>query len=139
MENNNSPRQIAEIVENSLREFNEGMAHRENLSIRIGRRTTQIIRFGMTSMLMLGAALFYLIYILTSDFAVIREHMEKMSIHMSSMDSNLTSVASDIGQVQGTLTAINENITIMPAMNSSVSNMDNSLITLSGDMHSMVE
>jgi len=55
MENNNSPRQIAEIVENALKEFNEGMAHRESLSIRIGRRTTQIIRFGMTSMMMLGA------------------------------------------------------------------------------------
>ncbi|MDH3899516.1 MAG: hypothetical protein OEU51_00555, partial [Gammaproteobacteria bacterium] len=99
MENNNSPREIAEIVESALHEFNEGMAHRENLSIRIGRRTTQIIRFGMTSMMMLGAALFYLIYILTSDFAVIREHMEMMSMHMSSMESNLTSVAGDISKV----------------------------------------
>ena len=54
MENNNNPREVAEIVESALRNFNEGMAHREQLSIRIGRRTTQIIRFGMISMLMLG-------------------------------------------------------------------------------------
>lgn len=139
MENNNSPRELAEIVETTMREFNEGMAHRENLSIRIGRRTTQIIRFGMTSMLMLGAALFYLIYILTTDFAVIREHMEKMSGHMSSMESDFSTVAGDINRVQKTLARVNENITIMPDMNASIGNMDTSLISLSGDMHSIVE
>ena len=139
MENNNTPRELAEIVENSMRQFNEGMAHREALSIRIGRRTTQIIRFGMTSIIMLGAALFYLIYILTTDFAVIRTHMEKMSGHMSSMESDFTAVAGDISRVQRTLIAVNENITIMPAMNISVANMDTSLVALSGDLNSMLE
>jgi len=65
--------------------------------------------------------------------------MEKMSGHMSSMETDFTSVAGDISRVQNTLMALNENITIMPAMNSSVGNMDTSLITLSGDLHSMVE
>ena len=47
MDNNNDTREIAEIVENALTEFRKGMEAREQLSIRIGRRTTQIIRFGM--------------------------------------------------------------------------------------------
>ena len=85
MENNNNPREVAEIVENTLRNFNEGMAHREQLSIRIGRRTTQIIRFGMLSMLMLGLALFYLIFILTKDFAAITIHMDDMSGNVNQM------------------------------------------------------
>lgn len=139
MATTDSPRQLAEIVESSLREFNAGMAHRENLSIRIGRRTTQIIRFGMTSMLILGAALFYLIYILTSDFAIIRLHMEKISEHMASIESNFTSVAGDIDAVQKTLVVLNDNITVMPAMNDSVARMDASLLALSGDLRSMVE
>jgi hypothetical protein len=37
MENNCNSREIAEIVESSLREFKEGMAHRENPSIRTAR------------------------------------------------------------------------------------------------------
>ena len=47
MANNDTPREVAEIMENAMHEFSEAMYHREQLSIRIGRRTTQIIRFGM--------------------------------------------------------------------------------------------
>ena len=47
MANNNDPREVAEIVESAMHQFSEAMYHREQLSIRIGRRTTQIIRFGM--------------------------------------------------------------------------------------------
>ncbi len=84
MENNNT-REVAEIVESALHEFNESMAHREQLSIRIGKRTTQIIRSGMISMLTLGLALFYLIFILTRDFSAITEHMDDMSGNMHQM------------------------------------------------------
>ena len=34
---NNDTREVAEIIENAMREFNESMFHREQLSIRIGR------------------------------------------------------------------------------------------------------
>lgn len=139
MENNNSSREIAEIVENSLTEFRKGMEAREQLSIRIGRRTTQIIRFGMTGMTILGLALFFLIFILTKDFATITDEMELMSGYMASMDSNFTAVATNISQVQKTLVVLNDNITVMPKMYQAVANMDTSLVTLSGDLTAMVE
>jgi len=47
MDNNNNQKEILALVERSLDDFRQGMEFREQLSIRIGRRTTQIIRFGM--------------------------------------------------------------------------------------------
>ena len=73
MDNNNDSREIAEIVENALSEFRQGMEARKQLSTRIGSRTTQIIRFGMFRLSILGLVLFYLIYILTKDLATITD------------------------------------------------------------------
>ncbi|MEN8107067.1 MAG: hypothetical protein ABFS22_03575 [Pseudomonadota bacterium] len=42
MENNNSSREIAEIVENSLTEFRKGMEYREQLSIHMAGNVRQI-------------------------------------------------------------------------------------------------
>jgi len=138
MENNNNSREVAEIVESALRNFNEGMAHREQLSIRIGRRTTQIIRFGMISMLMLGLALFYLIFILTKDFGAITVHMDDMSGYMSNMNQNLSVVTKTLGQVDQTMAVLNDSVMVMPALSRSVDSMDSNLGTLSSDMHIMV-
>jgi len=136
---NNNQKEIMAMVERSLDDFRKGMEYREQLSIRIGRRTTQIIRFGMTGMAILGLALFYLIFILTKDFSDIRMHMTEMSGYMHDMDQNFTTVAGRITQVNETMLTLNDSITVMPALNSSVSNMDNNLGSLSTDLHSMVE
>lgn len=48
MDNNNNQKELLTMVERSLDDFRQGMDSREKLSIRIGRRTTQIIRFGMS-------------------------------------------------------------------------------------------
>jgi len=139
MENNNSSREVAEIVENALRNFNEGMAHREQLSIRIGRRTTQIIRFGMLSMMMLGLALFYLIFILTKDFSAITGHMDDMTGFMSSMDQNFVVVAKTLTRVEQTMTVLNDSVMVMPALGRSVDlhSVVNHLQQMNGNVLSM--
>lgn len=137
MEENNQ-REIAEIVEASLRDFRDGMEYREQLSIRIGRRTTQIIRFGMAGLSILGIALFYLIFILTKDFSAITVHMTEMSGYMKNMETSFDKVTLTIGQVQQTLTVLNDNITVMPALNNSVGNMDTNLGSLSTDLNTLV-
>ncbi len=75
MDNNDNQKEIIGMVERALDDFRQGMEYREQLSIRIGRRTTQIIRFGMSALSILGLALFYLIFILTKDFSNITTHM----------------------------------------------------------------
>lgn len=136
---NNNQKEIIAMVERSLDDFRQGMDSREKLSIRIGRRTTQIIRFGMIGMSILGLALFYLIFILTKDFSNITTHMTEMSGYMHNMEKNFTTVAGTITQVHETLLVLNDSITVMPALNSSVGNMDNNLGVLSSDLHAMVE
>jgi methyl-accepting chemotaxis protein len=136
---NNNQKEIIAMVERSLDDFRQGMDSREKLSIRIGRRTTQIIRFGMIGMSILGLALFYLIFILTKDFSNITVHMTEMSGYMHNMEKNFTTVAGTITQVHETLLVLNDSITVMPALNNSVGNMDSNLGVLSSDLHAMVE
>lgn len=104
MAEDNRPAELAGIVENALHEFSEAMRHREELSIRIGRRTTQIIRFGMFGLSVLGLIMFYLLHILTTDFARITSNMEVMSGRMTNLNDNFTRVSNDIGDLRQTLT-----------------------------------
>ncbi len=138
MENNNT-REVAEIIESAMREFNESMYHREQLSIRIGKRTTQIIRFGMIGMLALGLALFYLIFILAKDFSAITEHMDDMSGYMGTMDKSFVVVAQTLPRMQTTLDRLDESVTVLPVLSQSVGSMDSNLGNLSSDMHTMVD
>lgn len=137
MENNNSAREIAEIVESALSEFRKGMETREQLSIRIGRRTTQIIRFGMFGLSVLGLALFYLIFILTKDFATITDEMELMSVNLTNMEGYFSSVATDITGIRQTLLVLNDNVMVLPVISGTVGNMDASLATMSGDLRTI--
>ena len=139
MENNNNQKAMLEIVERSMDDFRKGMEYREQLSIRIGRRTTQIIRFGMTGMAILGLALFYLIFILTRDFSDIRKHMTEMSGYMSNMKADFSTVAGRITQVHETMLVLNDSITVMPDINGSVGSMDTNLGVLSTDLRGVVE
>jgi methyl-accepting chemotaxis protein len=139
MANDNKSRELAEIVESAMHEFSEAMYHREQLSIRIGRRTTQIIRFGMFGLSILGLIMFYLLYILTADFARITSNMESISGRMLSMDENFTVVSKDMSFLRQTLAQMNENITVMPAMNDTVGGINTNLGALSGDLHAMLE
>jgi hypothetical protein len=43
----------------AMAEFNQAMQRREELSIRIGRRTTQILRYGVIGMLLINGILFF--------------------------------------------------------------------------------
>jgi methyl-accepting chemotaxis protein len=137
MENNNNTREIAEIVENALSEFRRGMEAREQLSIRIGRRTTQIIRFGMFGLSVLGLALFYLIFILTKDFATITDEMERMSGYLDTMEGSFTSVATDMTSIRQTLHVLNDNVMVMPVISRTVGNMDASLAAMSSDLRTV--
>ena len=113
MDNNNDSREIAEIVENALSEFRQGMEAREQLSTRTGNHTTQIIRFGMFGLSILGLALFYLIFILTKDFATITDEMGHMSVNLTSIKGYFSSLATDMNLVMGHMAGI-VNLTSKP-------------------------
>jgi len=126
-------------MEQAMENFRQGMEAHLRMGVRIGSRTTQIVRFGMAGLTVLGAALFILIAVLTRDFATITEEMKRMSGYMASMEHNFTRVATDISDVRQSLAAINNNISDVPMINRSVASMDTSMGTLGGDMTGMLE
>ena len=95
--------EIVDQVSSIMRDFREGMDQSHQLSIRIGRRTTQIIRFGLFSVLALAAAMFYLISTLGTDFARITEHMVAISGYMQQMDRNFSEVSEKLASIDQTL------------------------------------
>jgi septation ring formation regulator EzrA len=66
-------------------------------------------------------------FILTKDLSRITTHMTDISGYMSSMEQEFSSVATTISEVQKILLLINENIGVMPVLDSSVRNMDANL------------
>lgn len=95
--------ELAGVVERAMHEFSEAMGHREQLSIRIGRRTTQILRFGTFGLTVLSLIMFYLLHILTTDFAKITANMDVMSAHMTNLDQTITRASNDMTDLRQTL------------------------------------
>jgi hypothetical protein len=80
MDNNNGQQETAALVAQAPEDSRKGMEFRERPGIRIGRRTTQIIRLCMTGLSILVLILCYLVFILTRDFSRITTHMKAMSV-----------------------------------------------------------
>jgi hypothetical protein len=81
----------------------------------------------MTGMVILGMIMLYLIFTLSKDFSRIRLHMTWMSGKMNNMDSSLVTMAAALTRLQATMRVPNDNVTVMPALNTSVSSMDTNL------------
>ncbi len=77
-----------------MADFNSAMKSREELSLRIAKRTTQLIRFTLVGLVVLGLAMFFLIWTLTSNMSSITDHMSVISEDMKSMRKRLSSSSS---------------------------------------------
>lgn len=93
-------RELLEIVENTMSEFNEAMRRREELSLRIGRRTSQIIRVGAITVPLLSAAVLFLTFALKEDMNKMSMHMETMTGLMQNISTSVSSVPEMSGSVQ---------------------------------------
>ncbi|WP_353573035.1 hypothetical protein [Candidatus Albibeggiatoa sp. nov. BB20] len=122
--------EIIGLVRDSMHDFYESMRLREELSLRIGKRTTQIIRFSMFSMLSLGVAMFYLIYTLTSNMNAITTRMIQMSSDMQDMNTQFSLVVKNMEQMKYSIHDMKGYIQTMPRMAASVNNMGDNFPTL---------
>ena len=94
-----STRDIALIVEKTMEDFHEAMRLRDELSIRIGRRTSQIIRVGAITVSLLSLAIVYLTASLNKDMSrmllrmdVMSTSVQKMELHVAEMSQNMQSL-----------------------------------------------
>lgn len=130
-------REVAQIFKESLGDFHKAMEYRDNLTVRIGRRTTQIIRYGMFGLLVLALAMFYLIYILTTNMEQITGRMNQMAVYMGNMDKQFTLVANNVQAMNRSVERMNEHIHVMHLMNVAIGNISEQIGQMSIDMHQM--
>ena len=122
--------QIIERVEASIAHFFDAMKCREDLSIKIGRRTTQIIRFSIIGMFLLGLALFWLLSSLTTNLKTMTNQMVEMSMIMQRMDQNMSTLPAMHHEVRG----INQRMTIirdnMELISGSMGSLDDNMAVM---------
>jgi len=107
-------RATAELVEKTMADFLEAMRLRDELTVRIGRRTSQIIRVGAITVSLLSFAIMFLTASLNKDMAIMVDRMDEISVTMKSMNTSMTSV---------------------PAMSVSVGNMSRDVTEMTRQMH----
>jgi len=120
-------RDLLEIVENSMAEFNEAMRKREELSIRIGRRTTQIVRVGAVTVGLLSLAVLYLTAALKDDMSKMSEQMTQITGFMQTMSVSVNAVPVMSASVQDMNVLMQDmasSIRAVPAMTTSVQRMN---------------
>jgi uncharacterized phage infection (PIP) family protein YhgE len=137
MEPQKSAEDICEIVAGVMRDFRAGMDNSHQLSLRIGRRTTQIIRMGLFSVLALAAAMFYLITILTADFGRITDKMVIMSETMGRMEAHFADVSGKLANIESSMNTMNNSVLVLPDINVTLGRMNQNTASMSSDIHLM--
>lgn len=127
---NKDPREIAEIVEDTMSEFNSAMQRRESLIIGIAEQTNQIIRFSMIGLSLSAAAVFTLLIILLSDMGNINDSLNEISSYMQDISQNLTVMAENVYEVKHSLDNLNQYVKVMPVMNDSVGKISKNIINI---------
>jgi len=119
-------RELLEIVEKSMVEFHEAMKKREDLSIRIGRRTTQIVRVGAVTVGLLSMAVLYLTAALNSDMSKMSEQMEAITGYMQTMNASIGTMpvmSASVQDMNVLMRDMSSSIRAVPVMTASMQRM----------------
>ncbi len=142
MEKNENARELAEIIEHAMIEFNAAMKRREELSIRIGRRTTQIVRMSMVGMTLLTASIVFLIHYLTKDTHQIAERLDEIATYIQQVNQNIVGLADNMHQVKWAVNDVklsvdqlNTHVEVMPMMNLSVGKISNNMLKINSNIN----
>ena len=135
---NDDIREIAQSVEKIMADFLAAMQLRDELSVRIGRRTTQIIRVGAGTVSLLSLAIMYLTASLNTDMKTMSHRMDEISVTMKSMDTYISSVpqmANRIDEIALTMNSMDGSIKTVPGLATSVGNMSRDVNIMSQQLH----
>lgn len=133
-----------EKINNILKSFDEIMALRTDLTLRIGKRVTQIVRIATLGLLILAMAMLYLIFTLGNDMGLITKHMREMNDHMIIMRQNFEIVAERMQTMESSVKSMSGSIQVMPAlakdvqtMEKTVTKMQQNMININGTLFAM--
>lgn len=137
-----------EVLHHTVQEFHQAMAEfsaamrrREEFSLRIGKRTTQIIRFSLIALIFLAVAMFALIHTLTENLSEITVQTREMSQNFSrvtatihQMQTNVARMDEHMEHIRQHTAAMNHSIQYVPAMSQHVAVMGGELQEVRKDM-----
>ena len=127
-------RDVVEMAEKTMADFLESMRLREELSVKIGRRTSQIIRVGSFTVTLLCIAIMYLTSSLNTDMKRMALRMDEIAITMKSMDVSMNSVP-DMSVSVGTMSRdVTEMTRQMHYLNGNVGSMGHDVNRMSSPM-----
>ncbi len=136
-----SPRDIAEIVENTMREFNSAMQRREGLIVRISNQTNQIIRFSMIGLTIIAISIFTVILILLSDMSSITQRLDKVAGYMQAINKNIIVVADNVIELKQSINSVNisivnleKHVKFMPLINTSMGQMTDEMFKINNNI-----
>ncbi len=129
--------QLEKIACNIMASFQHMLAHQEQVVIRIGRRTTQIVRFTMFGLVIILVAMLFLVNTFTSEMGSITNSMDNMLHNMARMDENFVQVAHNMQNMQSSVNQMRQYVATMPTINQSVQGMGEDMQTLDTFMSSI--
>jgi len=137
MEKDEKLEDVVSVFKESMTEFHHAMQLREEFSVRVGRRTTQIIRFSLVGLSILGVAIFALIFTLLFRMAQITTGMDKMGEYMQDMKKNFVKVNENMDTMNSTMSSMNKHVSVMVDMNTAIGDMNGSMRQMSVNMKEM--
>lgn len=126
--------ELAASVEKTMADFLESMQLRDALTVRIGRRTSQIIRVGAITVSLLSFAIMYLTASLSKDMVRMVDRMDEISTTMQSMNTSMTSVPAMAKSVGTMSRDVNVMTQQMHYLNSNVGSMGHDVNRMSSPM-----
>ncbi|MEO5373778.1 MAG: hypothetical protein H7840_05795 [Alphaproteobacteria bacterium] len=129
--------EIARQMSEAMRDWRTIMDQEHQLSVRIGRRTTQIIRFTMVLMVLVCVVMGGLVVVLTRDMGLMTVQIVDMAGYMNTMQANFVTVAARMSEMQETMSRLDGNISPVPQMAQSVGHMSADMGRMSADVGRM--
>lgn len=150
--------EFLQSMQQVMHDFKEGGRLRDKEGRRIARRTAQIVRWSSIGMVLLGAALLSLLFVLTKDLVLITNNIvimshntQTMSKDLHSMVGTMKSITNDMGSMKQTIATIsvetglmrknigqmNHAIAILPTMNANVEKITGDFKVLNNQMARM--
>lgn len=113
--------------ETAMSDFHQAMQLRDELTVRIARRTTQIIRVSLLLMIVLSMSLFYLVWSLSDD-------MDEMTVHMISMSDSVARMEHSMNDMNQSMLHMNQGVV---HMNQTMTRMQQNTQSMSSPMRNM--
>jgi uncharacterized protein YoxC len=128
---NRDAEELAQIVAAAMRDFRVGMEAQQQLAVRIGARTSQVIRYGMLGLSVFGCLIFFLVYVLMKDMREVVTTMREMSGYMASIEAETAHLSKRVG-------GIHDNMRVMTAtMNTHVGEIARAVSGMNGSVAAM--